>query len=191
MSTASGDFDYDSATVPDGALFVSADEPLLVFPSVRAAERWIEPIDVENGVYPAAYGPLGEPYRILSVGKRVIIEPTGEPNRPQDLRVLLLRYLQSIGQTFEDDAQTHELVHQVWRCESEFWQENDPYGERFSKPTPGWCCLVLVVISASLLLVLLTKFRDELFGILGAILILWPVGVLAKRRADRTDFRPR
>ena len=58
------DFAYDAATVPPSALFVAADEPLLVFPSVAAAERYLEAIDVENGVYPAAYGPNGELYRI-------------------------------------------------------------------------------------------------------------------------------
>jgi hypothetical protein len=191
VSTGSNDFDYSSATVPDGALFVAADEPLLVFPSVRAAERYIEAVDVENGVYRAAYGRNGEPYRVGSARKGVIIEPTGEPSRPEDLRVLLLKYLQSTGQAFEVDAPTSELVQQVWHWESEFWQENDTYGDRFSKPLPGWCCLALLVIPAALLFVLVTKFREPLIGILVAALILWPVGVLAKRRADRTDFRIR
>ena len=177
--------------MPEGALFVAADEPLLVFPSVKAAERWIEPIDVENGVYPAAYGPRGEFYRIESVRKRVIIEPTGEPNRPEDLRVLLLRSLHSSGQTFEDDAPIEELVQQVWRWESEFWQENDPYGDRFSKPLPGWCCLALLAVPTALLFAFVTRVRAPLIGILIAALILWPVGVLAKRRADQTDFRLR
>ena len=188
MSSAADDFDYSSATVPDGALFVAADEPLLVFPSVRAAERYIEVVDVEK-VYGAAFGPDGQPYRVGRSQKRVIIEPTGEPNRPEELRILLLRYLQSAGQAFEDDAPTSELVQQVWRRESEFWQENDPDGERFSKPLPGWCCFALLVIPAALLFVLIRYFRDALIGFLAAALILWPVGVLAKRRADKTDFR--
>jgi hypothetical protein len=191
VSTGTSDFDYDSATVPEGALFVAADEPLLVFPSVRAAERWIEPIDVENGVYPAAYGPRGEPYRIASVRKRVIIEPTGGPNRPEDLRVLLLRSLHSRGQTFEDDAPTEELVQQVWRWESEFCQENDPYGDRLAKRLPGWCCFALLAILAGLLFVLVREYPAPLIGIFAALLILWPVGVLAKRRADQTDFGAR
>ena len=191
MSIGASDFDYGSATVPDGALFVAADEPLLVFPSVSAAERYIEAVDVENGVYRAAYGPKGEPFRVGNARKRVIIEPTGEPNRPDELRALLLRYLASTGQTFEHGAPTSELLQQVWRWESEFWQENDPYGDRFSKPIPGWCCFTLVAIPAALLFVLVTKFRAPLIGILIAALILWPVGVLAKRRADQIDFRSR
>ena len=191
MSPGPNDFDYDSEMVPDGALFVAADEPLLVFPSVRAAERFIEAVDVENGIYPAAYGPNGEPYRVGSARKRVIIEPTGEPNRPEDLRVLLLGYLQSRGQTSEEDAPTSELVQQVWRWESEFWQENDPYGDRFSKPLPGWCCFALLVIATALLFILGANFRAPLIGVLIAALILWPVSVLARRRANQTDFRVR
>lgn len=191
MSTGANDFDYGSEAVPEGALFVAADEPLLIFPSVRAAERWMEPIDVENGVYPAAYGPQGQPYRIGSDGKRVIVESTGEPNRTEELRLLLLRYLQRTGQTYEDDAPTAALVQQAWRWESEFWQEMDPYGDRFSKPLPGWCCLAFVVIPAALLFALVPKSRVPLIGIVIAALILWPVGVFAKRRADQTDFRPR
>lgn len=191
MSAGPDDFSYESANVPNNALFVAADEPLLVFPSARAAERWIEPIDVENGVYSAAFGPNGEPYRIGNVRKRVVIERTGEPDRPEDLRPLLVRQLQSAGQNFIADAPTSELVQQVWRWESDFWQENDPDGDRFSKPLPGWCCLALLVVPAALLFLLVTKFRDPLIGIVVAALILWPVGALAKRRADRTDFRSR
>lgn len=183
--------DYGSSTVPSGVLFVAADEPLLVFPSVRAAEGWIEAIDVENGVYPAAYGPNGEPFRVESAGKRVIIEPTGEQNRPEDLRALLLKYLQSRGQTVNDEAPTSELVQQVWRWESDFWQENDPCGDRFSKPLPGWCCAALLLVPAVVLFALVTTFRAPLIGIAVAALILWPIGMLAKRKANRADFRTR
>lgn len=37
-------------------LIVAADEPPLFFSSVDAAEQYLEAIDVEDGVYPAAYG---------------------------------------------------------------------------------------------------------------------------------------
>jgi hypothetical protein len=191
VEATGGDFDYGSPTVPDGALFVAADKSLLVFPSVRAAERYIQAVRVENGVYKSAYGPNGEPYRVESKRKRVIIEPTGDPNRPEELRTLLSSYLQNIGQPFEDNAPTPELVQQVWRWESDFWQENDPYGDRFSRPLPGWCCFSLLAIPAALLFLLVTKFREPLLGFLIAALVLWPVGVLAKRRADRTDFQTR
>jgi hypothetical protein len=189
VSAAADDFDYGSATVPPSALFVAADEPLLVFPSVRAAERWIEAIDVENGVYPAAYGPNGQSYRVGSAGKRVLIEPTGEPNRPEDLRVLLLRYLQSKGQTFKDDAPTSELVQQVWRWESEFWQENDPDGDRFSKPVPRSCCVAFVLIPGTLLYVLVTRDWTAVPFVIVMTLLFWGVAELARRKADQTDFR--
>ena len=189
MSPATDDFDYGSATVPPGALFVAADEPLLVFPSLRAAERWIEAVDVENGVYPTAFGPNGEPYRIRCTGKRVVIEPTGEPNRPEDLRVLLLRYLQSTGQTFEDDASTSELVQQVWRWQSEFWQENDPYGDRFSKPVPRSCCVVFLLIPATVVYVLVTRDWTAIPFIVAMTLLFWGVAELARRKADHMDFR--
>ena len=36
------------------ALIVKADEPALFFSSIRNAENYLEAIDVENKVYPAA-----------------------------------------------------------------------------------------------------------------------------------------
>jgi len=78
-------------------LFVAADERLLIYPSVAAAERHLEAIDVEDHVYPAAYGPKGESFRIRTAGNRVVIEPTGEPNWPDELRRLLVRYLEATG----------------------------------------------------------------------------------------------
>ena len=145
------DFDYASATVAPGALFVAADEPLLVYPSVAAAERDLEAIDVENGVYPAAYGPNGKPYRIRSEGNRVIIEPTGEPNRPDELSLLLLRYLEATGRTPDAAATFGDLVATVWAIERDFWQEHDPYGDRFSTRIPPWGCIAFVVLVAVIL----------------------------------------
>jgi hypothetical protein len=165
--------------VPPGALFVAADEPLLIYPSVAEAECDLEAVDVEDGVYPAAFGPNGEPYRIGSEGGRVIIEPTGEPNKPDELRALLLRYLEAVGRAPEVSASLDELVASAWAT------------YRPSKPVPGWCCFTLLVIPAALLFVLVPNSRTPLIGFLIAALILWPVGVLAKRRADQADFRSR
>ena len=151
MAADSTDFDYASGVAPPSALFVAADEPLLVYPSVAAAERDLEAIDVENGVYPVAYGPNGEPFRIESQGNRVIIEPTGEPNRPDELRLLLLRYLEAIGRTPDATATFNDLVATVWGVESDFWQKHDPYGDRFAKRIPLWGCIALVVIVAAAL----------------------------------------
>lgn len=179
MNSTPDDYTNNPATVPPGALFVAADEPLLIYPSVAEAECDLEAVDVEDGVYPAAFGPNGEPYRIRSEGGRVIIELTGEPNKPDELRALLFRYLEAVGRAPEVSASLDELVASAWAT------------YRPSKPLPGWCCFTLVVIPAALLFVVVPNFRTPLIGLLGAALILWPVGVLAKRRADQADFRRR
>lgn len=146
MTATANDFDYSSPTVPEAALFVAADEPLLVFPSAKAAEGYLEPVDVENGVYPAAYGPGGEPCRIGCRGAEVVIERTGEPNRPDDLRVLLVRYLENRGEPTDATEPLDALVAKVWKSESEFWQEHDPYGERFGWRIPSWGCLTFILV---------------------------------------------
>ena len=56
------------------ALIVAADEPALFFSSVNAAERYLEWIDVKDGVYSIAYDPDGSIYRLRHDGNRVIIE---------------------------------------------------------------------------------------------------------------------
>ena len=151
MAAGTTGFDYASGMASPGALFVAADEPLLVYPSVAAAERDLEAIDVENGVYPVAYGPNGEPFRIESQGTRVIIELTGEPNRPDELRLLLLRYLEAIGRTPDATATFNDLVTTVLGVESDFWQKHDPYGDRFAKRIPLWGCIAFVVTVAAAL----------------------------------------
>jgi hypothetical protein len=134
-----------------GALFVAADEPLLVFPSAAAAERSLEAVDAENGIYPAAYGPRGEPYSVRAVEDRVRVELTGEPARPDELRMLLLRYLEGCARETATTASVETLVAQVWKIESEFWQEHDPYGDRFETRIPMWGCLASLLALGALL----------------------------------------
>lgn len=143
------DFDYSSTTVPDGALFVAADEPLLVFPSVVAAERYLEAIDVQMGVYPAAYGPNGEPYRLDTDGNTVVIERTGEPNKPDALKMLLSNYLVALGRAPDPEAPLDDLLASVWAHESEFWRAHDPHGDRFGTSIPLWGCLAIIVALAT------------------------------------------
>jgi hypothetical protein len=150
------DFDYASTTVPPSALFVAADEPLLIYPSVAAAERHLEAIDVEDGVYSVAYRPNGEPFRVGSEGNRVIIEPTGEPNRPDELRRLLVRYLEATGSAPGETATLDDLVAAAWAVESDFWQEHDPFGDRFGTRIPAWGFIAFMVVVA---LVLYIAFR--------------------------------
>lgn len=150
------DFGYVSAKVPAGALFVAADEPLLVYPSVAAAERHLEASDVENGVYSAAYGPNGEPYRIASESNSVIIDSTGEPSRPDELRLLLLRYLEATDRAPDANAIFEDLVASVWAVESDFWKEHDTYGDRFGTRISPWGCTAFI---AAVALVLYFAFR--------------------------------
>jgi hypothetical protein len=149
MATDRTAFDYSSATVPAGALFVAADEPLLVFPSIAAAESYLEAVDVRNGVYRAAFGPNGKPYRIDSDGDDVVIELTGEPDRPDELRGLLSRYLEATGRTPDPTRTFEDLVATVWAIERDFWQEHDPYGDRFGTRIPLWGYIGFVVLVAA------------------------------------------
>jgi hypothetical protein len=80
-------------------LIVDADEPAIFCSSVAAAEAWMEPDDVLDGVHTAAYGPGGEPYRIAAVDGRVsITRMPGEPDRPEELKALLMRYFEARGE---------------------------------------------------------------------------------------------
>jgi hypothetical protein len=153
MTDVGDDFDYGDA-VPAGALFVAADEPLLVYPSVRAAERDLEAIDVEAGVYPAAYGPNGEPYHVTSERRRVIVRRSDGPDQPEALRALLLNFLAATGGEVEADVPLEALVAQVWGIHRDFWREHDPDGDRFGTPVPLWgCALVLLALAAAAYLV--------------------------------------
>jgi hypothetical protein len=154
MQAAPEDFEYGSSTVPGRALFVAADEPLLIYPSARAAAHHLEAIDVENGVYPAAYGPNGEHYRVGTDGREVVVERTGEPDQPDELKALLLQYLQAVGRTPATTASLAELTTEAWRIESDFWQEHDPYGDRFGSRIPWWGCLVVLASIAAVLYLL-------------------------------------
>lgn len=177
------DSKHSPRAVPSGVLFVAADEPLLVYPSVATAESDLEAIDVENGVYPIAYGPQGEPYRIWTEGNRVIIDPTGEPNRPDELRTLLARYLQVVGQPFEAGASTSDLVHQVVLIESEDWDD------RFLKPVPLSCCAAVILIPGTALYVLISRDLSAIPFVIVTSLVFCGVGTLARRHADQLDFR--
>jgi hypothetical protein len=149
MSSRADDFDYSSTTVPEAALFVAADEPLLVFPSIAAAEQYLEVYDVDNGVYPAAYGPSGERFDVRSERRHVVIERSAERPDPSELKALLLRYLDARGLSADAEAPLEQLVAQVWTIESDFWQEHDPDGDRFGTSIPWWGCVgVLLALGA-------------------------------------------
>ncbi|TKD53225.1 hypothetical protein [Sphingomonas baiyangensis] len=149
MAKGEHDFDYASVEVPPGAIFIEADEPLLVYPSVAAAERHLEAEDVTDGVYPAAYGPNGEPYRVRSDGRHVIIEPTGEPERAGELRLLRLQYLEAIGRNPDANSTNNDLVATVWVIERDVWRKHGPYGDRCGTRVPPWGCIGLLLLVAA------------------------------------------
>jgi hypothetical protein len=71
-------------------LIVAADEPALFYSSVDAATTHLEWIDVEDGVYPIAYDPDGNIYRLRTEGQRVVIErDMNSPPDPHGLNALL------------------------------------------------------------------------------------------------------
>ncbi|UIJ46693.1 hypothetical protein LZK98_07035 [Sphingomonas cannabina] len=132
-------------------LFIEADEPLLVFPSVEIAERYLEAEDVRNGVYPRAFGPSGEQFSITTEGERVIIRLIDAPADVSGLTGLLKRSLAAVDEPMSDAANLPELV----AAAEAFWNERDPFDERFSKSVPWWgCMLVLVGIVAIVAFVL-------------------------------------
>ncbi|ANC52532.1 hypothetical protein A4249_01845 [Brevundimonas sp. GW460-12-10-14-LB2] len=73
-------------------LLVAADEPALLYPSVDAAERDLEVIDVEDGVYPYAIDFDGYLYDIKTDGafKTLIIRKRPLVRNESLLRKLLL-----------------------------------------------------------------------------------------------------
>ena len=152
MGRSDADFDYSSLIVPAGAIFVAADEPLLVYPSIAAAEAHLEAVDVRNGVYSAAYGLQGEPFSISADTGVVVIEPISKPPMPMQFKELLLRYLDETGNPADPTESLVDLVEKVWKAESDFWQSHDPYGDRFGTALSRSGCFVVFAISAVALL---------------------------------------
>ena len=95
-------------------LIVAADEPALFFTSVKAAETYLEAVDVRDGVYTAAYGPDGQPHRIDTQGNRVVITPEDDKvPEPEALKALLLSYLSKTG---DEAGERESLGDLLTRC---------------------------------------------------------------------------
>lgn len=91
-------------------LIVVADEPAIFFGPLEDAEQWMEPIDVDDGVYSAAFGPAGEPHIISTDGTNVSILQTCDAPQPEALRAVILRYLAATGETVSDDIRLPALL---------------------------------------------------------------------------------
>ena len=137
---------FESARVPAEALFIEGDEILLIYPSVRDAEASLEAIDVEEGTYPAAYGPEGEPYDIRAEGPWVRITRGEGPNRPDELKGLLCRYLEGCEDPADADESLDELVARSWAIERDHWQrcrDDDRAG------TPPWVYAIVILLAVA------------------------------------------
>jgi hypothetical protein len=137
-----------SAPVPPGIIFVEADEPLLVYPSIAEAENCLEAVDVEGGLYPGAYGGAGELYRIRCVGGRVVIE-RAEGRRPDALKELLIRYFEGCEDPADAGETLDVLVGRAWTLEQDYRSRCGSSGERFRMPI--WGYLLLVAAPAAIL----------------------------------------
>lgn len=102
--------------MPTIELIVEADEPALFFSSVSGAEAYLEAIDVRDGVYPVAYGPDGQVFKLEAIGDRVRITSIEGSRAPDDLRVLLFRYLSAVRA--HDVKSTETLPGLLARCEA-------------------------------------------------------------------------
>jgi hypothetical protein len=147
------DFSFESESPPPGALFVDDGKSLLVFPSVVAAERSLDPSDVEAGCYVAAYGRNGETYRIHCLRNSVTFGRTEEPNRPDDLKHLLLRYCEDCEDPDDGTTSLQDLVAHAWSIEREFHLRGGP--EPVKSRFPAWGCFVVAIAAAAILYLVL------------------------------------
>ena len=98
-------------------LIVAADEPALFYSSVSQAEMDLEAIDVRDGVYPVAYGPDGQIFKLEAIGDRVrIAQAEGLPPKPDELRSLLLHYLSATR--IHDVEEAEPLGSLLARCDA-------------------------------------------------------------------------
>ena len=137
---------FEAASVPSEALFVEGDEILLIFPSVRDAEASLKATGVEEGTYPAAYGPNGEPFTIRAEGLWVRIAHGEGPNRPDELKALLCRYLEACEDPADADESLDELVARAWAIERDHWQrcrDDDRAG------TPPWVYAIVILLAVA------------------------------------------
>lgn len=140
---------FESVDVPREVVFVEADEPLLIFPNVTEAEKYLEATDVEDWVYRAAYGRDGQPFDIHTDGGAVRILPSAGENRPEELKLLLCRYFEACGDPADEDEPLETLVARAWTVEHDYWER---CGEgRARTGIPPWAYAILIPAAAAAL----------------------------------------
>lgn len=70
---------------------------LILFASLEGAQRFVEPVDVENQEY-IGFDAMGRPLRLDVTLGEVAISPSAEPPDPGALRELLIRCLTAAGE---------------------------------------------------------------------------------------------
>jgi hypothetical protein len=95
------------------SLVIAADEPALFFSSIEAAEQYLEAVDVEAGVYTAAYGRDGSPYRLnVKEGRVAVVPDPGRPPQPDALKALLHTFLAAAGSAARQNETLSALLDQ-------------------------------------------------------------------------------
>lgn len=148
------DFGYDSTTVPPGALFVDCGEPLQLFPSSAAAERHLLSIGLENTASLTAYGPNGEVYRVRGEDGRIVIDRANEPDRPEDLKNLLLHYLECCEEPEDPTEKLDCLVAEAWSIERSYWLQNKADSELERAGISIWTLIGFAIVVGGILYLL-------------------------------------
>jgi hypothetical protein len=152
--TGEHDLGYESPTVPPGALFVDCDEPLRLFPSAAAAERHLQAIGIENGTCPTAYGPKGEVYDVRSENGRIVIARANEPDRPDNLKDLLLHYLECCEEPEDPTQKLDCLVNEAWSIERNYWLQNRADSESGGARLSIWSFIGFALVVVAILYLL-------------------------------------
>lgn len=145
------DFNYDSPTVPAEALFLECADPIRVFPSIAAAGRHLESLGLESGECSIAYGPSGEIYRIRTEGSRIRIDRSEEPDRPEELKHLLLHYFECCEDPWDATDELNCLVDEAWLTERDYWLRSKADEQASAHRIPAWALIPLVILIAILL----------------------------------------
>ena len=77
----------------------------------------------------------------------MLIERTGESNRPDELKALLLRYLEACEDPADATQPLAELVAIAWSIERDFWlRQRVRAGDRFGTRIPIWGFVAFVLV---------------------------------------------
>jgi hypothetical protein len=144
--SSENEFSYESPTVPANALFVECTDPVRVFPSIRAAELQLESLDLDSAECSVAYGPSGEIYRIRMESAGVRIERAEEPDRPDELKYLLLHYFECCEDPWDATDELKCLVDEAWSIERNYWLRSKADEHTYAHRLPAWALVPFVIL---------------------------------------------